>query len=800
MLQNNLKITLRNLRKNLLTTSLNLTGLATGIAVCLFVGVWVRRELSYDNFHPDAGRIFRVVNTFQSESESFSQAPSGPALGAHLPEELPEVEAGCRYFDGSDQLSAGDKRFFEEEIQIADSNFFQFFNFPLLRGNPATALSGVSDIVFTETMAHKYFGNSDPMGQTIRYGDKQTFRVTGIAADPPVNSQIQFSAVIPMPFIRQWAATHWGGMKVDEQWVGGWMYTFLRLRKAPEWKDTERHVNEAVERHSKKDWIENKMHYTYALQPMRDIHLHSSLRYDVPSNGSMARVWIFSAVGLAVLLLACINYMNLATAGALKRARETGVRKVVGAGRGQLVRQFLTDSVTLTLFATALGFGLFQVLLPAFSKLTGQPYASDISLQSGSMLVCFAVALGVLAGIYPAFVLSSFKPATTLKGVFQNSPQGGWMRKGLVVLQFATTVALLAGILIIRQQMEYIQSKGLGYRGDAVITVNYRGANKVDQGFGALRNELLKNPAIKNVSMHAGNVVGGLGNGWTTTEGLDGKEISTSAYAYEVDPDYFDTYGMQLAAGRFFSKDNPTDTAKAILVNEAAVRTFGWQKPENAIGKRFGKGKDEKRVVGVVKDFHFESLHKPVEALVIHFARGGTGISLRIDLANAKTAIHGLEAQWKQQFPDIPLDFAFVDEKVAKQYGNERTAETLFLLLSGLSMLIACLGLFGLISFAAEQRTKEIGVRKVLGASTAGIVGLLSRDFLSLILVALVIASPLAYYFMHQWLQEFAYRVDIHWYVFALAGVIALAIAFLTVSFQSVKAALANPVQALRSE
>lgn len=800
MLQNNLKVTLRNLRKNLLTTSLNTTGLATGIAVCLFVLVWVQRELSYDNFHPDADRIFRVVNTFKSESESFSQAPSGPALGAHLPEELPEVEAGCRYSDGSDKLTVGDKRFFEDDIQIADSNFFQFFNFRLLKGNPATALSGVNNIVLTESLAKKYFGNADPMGQTMTYGERRQLLVTGVAADPPVNSQIQFSAIIPMRFLHDWAATNWDGFKVDEQWVGGWMYTFLRLRNPVEWKDTERHVNAVVEKHSKKDWAENKMRYTYTLQPMRSVHLYSNLRYDVPTNGSMARVWIFGAVGLVVLLLACINYMNLATAGALKRAKETGVRKAVGASRGELIRQFLTDSITLATFATILGVVLFQLFLPAFSKLTEQPYSFDFTLQNVLLLAGFALGLGALSGIYPAFVLSSFKPAATLKGVFQSTPQGGWMRKSLVVFQFASTVALLAGILVIRQQMAFIQSKSLGYRGDAVIEVNYRGASKVDRGYGALRNELLKNPAIKNVSMHTRNVVGGVGNGWTTTEDLNGNEISTSAYGYEADPDYFDTYGMQLAAGRFFSKDNPTDTMKAVLVNEAAVRTFGWQKPENAIGKRFGKGAEEKRVIGVVKDFHFESLHKPVEALVIHFARGGVRVSLRVDQANAKEAIHHLEASWKQQFPDIPLDYAFVDDEVAKQYNNEQTSESLFLLLSGLSMFIACLGLFGLISFAAEQRTKEIGVRKVLGASVASIVGLLSKEFLSLVIVSLVIASPIAWYFMNRWLQDFAYRIDMHWSVFVLAGLIAVAVAFLTVSFKSIRAALANPVASLRSE
>lgn len=800
MLKNYLKITLRNLRKNLLTTSLNVVGLATGVAVCLFIAVWVQRELSYDNFHPDVDRIFRVVNTFKSESESFSQAPSGPALGAQLDDILPEIEAACRYFDNGDRLSVGTTQYFETEIQFADSNFFKFFNFPLLQGDAATALSQPSNIVLTESTARKYFGQEDPIGKVMRYGDEDMLTVVAVAADPPVNSQIQFSAILPMALLHRYAETQWNGFKVDEQWVGGWMYTFLRLREPAEWKETERHVNEVVAERSRQAWEENNMSYTYALQPMRDIHLHSDLRYDVPSNGSLAKVWLFGAVGLIVLLLACINYMNLATAGALKRAKETGIRKVIGARRGELVRQYLTDSVMLTIMATALGLLLFRLFLPAFSTLTEQPYSFDWSLSNGLLLLAFALLIGLLSGLYPALLLSSFRPAITLKGAFQRSPQGAWLRKGLVVFQFTATVALMAGILIIQRQMNFIQSKGLGYDAEAVIEVDYRGAGPVRNQYGVLRNELLNDPAVKNVARHGGNVVGGLGNGWTTTEDLTGKEISTSAYSMSVDPDYFETYGMELVAGRFFSKENAADTTKAVLVNEAAVRTFGWQQAENALGKRFGEGEEEKRVVGVVKDFHFESLHKPVEALIIHFTQGGNYLSLRVDQGNAKEAIHHLETTWKRLLPDVPLDYAFVDGKVAEQYGNERVTETLFLLFSSLSLFIACLGLFGLVTFMAEQKVKEIGIRKVLGAGIVGIVGLLSKDFLRLILVALVIATPIAWYLMDNWLEDFAYRIDIPWWAFAAAGATAVAIAFLTISFQSIKAALADPVKSLRSE
>lgn len=801
MFRNYLLITFRQLRKNLLTSGLNIAGLATGIAVCLFITVWVQRELSYDNFHPDGDRIYRVVNTFTSESESFSQAPSGPALGARLPENLPEIEAACRYFDGAGQLTVGDRQFFEDGIQIADSSFFYFFNFPLLQGLPGKVLSGPDQIVLTESLAKKYFGNYDPVGQTVKYGEDEMLTVSGVAADPPSNSQIQFSAILPMEYMYRYAEENFGGFKIDEMWVGGWMYTYLRLRDAAEWKATEQRVNNVVAEHSKEAWENNSMSYVYTLQPLRDIHLDSNnLRYDLPSNGSRARVWMFGTVGLMVLLLACINYMNLATAGALKRAKETGIRKVVGARRGELIRQFLTDSVTLVLISAGFGLLLFWLFLPAFSDLTEQRFSFPFSWSNLLLLLSFTLGLGLLSGIYPAFVLSAFKPVSILKGAFQRQPEGIWMRKGLVVFQFVTTMALIAGIIIIQQQMSYVQSKELGYQGDAVITVNYRGFETVDNRMETLRNELMKNPAILQTSRHGGNVVGGLGNGWTTTENLEGEEVSTSAFNLYVDPDYFETYGMELVAGRFFSEDIPTDTMKAVLVNEAAVRTFGWEKPENALGKRFGKGEYARSVVGVVKDFHFESLHKPVEALVLNFVQNSNFLSLRIDRSHVNDAVQHLETTWQRMIPNVPLDYAFVDNEVAEQYGNEQVAETLFTLFSSLSLFIACLGLFGLVSFMAEQKVKEIGIRKVLGASVPGIVALLSKDFLKLVFIAMLIAAPLAWYFMEQWLQDFAYRIDIRWWVFVLAGFAALTIALLTVGVRSLKAAFVNPVESLRSE
>jgi putative ABC transport system permease protein len=500
------------------------------------------------------------------------------------------------------------------------------------------------------------------------------------------------------------------------------------------------------------------------------------------------------------LLLACINYVNLTTAGAIKRAKETSVRKVVGATRVQLVRQFFLETFLICTIAVLLGIVLLKLLLPLFSQWIGQPYVFELSYRNILIILGFIISVSVIAGIYPAAILSSFRPAISLKGNFSLSRRGNIIRKTLVVFQFTIGVALVASLIIISRQMNFIKNKELGFNGHATIEVKFFGEQNVVQQYPSLRNQLLQSPYILNVTKHSQNVVGGMGNGWTTTENLAGGEISTSLYQMHVDTTFFDTYSMKLAAGRFFSGDFPTDTSKAVIVNEAAVRTFGWEKPGNAIGKRFGKGDDARYVVGVVKDFNFEPLHKPVEALLIGYSKGGNTLSLKIDTRYADEAINHLKKTWAVSVPDIPLQYAFVDEKINQQYGNEKRMQGVFYAFAGLSLLIACMGLFGLSIYVVERKVKEIGIRKVLGASIPGIINLLSKDFLKLVLIAILIATPLSWLFMKEWLQDFAYRIDISWWVFAAAGWIAVIIALITVSFQAIKAAIRNPVTALRSE
>ena len=800
MIKNYFKIAWRNLTRNRTFALLNVLGLAIGISVCLLIGIWLQRELSYDDFHPNGRQIFRIANTFKSESESFSQAGSGTALGAQLPKYLPSIQSACRVFNETFKVKTGNDEFIESNAIIADSNFFSFFGFRILKGQAQKVLIRADQLVLSEKLAIKYFGNAtNAMGRTVVMWNEYPMVVAGICEDPPLNSHIQFDLVVPYAHLRRKANEKWK-FDIDNAWVGGWPFTYVQVANASKWKQAEKQVNDVVARFSQKEWKENKMSYTYFFQPIHDIHLKSHLRYDAANNGSLSRVKIFTMIGIIVLLLACINYVNLTTAGAIKRAKETSVRKVVGATKALLVRQFFTETFLISAIAVLLGVVSVKFLLPIFSQWLGQSYNFEFSKTNIFIISGFILFISVTAGIYPAFILSSFKPALSLKGSFALSSRGNFIRKSLVLFQFTIGIALIASLIIITQQMQFIKNKSLGFNGKAVVEVKFFGEDAVINQYAALRNKLLQSPYILDVSKHAQNVVGGLGNGWTTTENLKGEEISTSLYGMSVDTSFFDTYDIKLVAGRFFSPAFPADTAKSLLVNEAAVRTFGWEKPENAIGKRFGKGADQQVVVGVVKDFNFESLHKPVEALRIGYAQRGNSLSLKIDTRHTDEALNHIKKIWASSVPELPLQYAFVDEKVNQQYGNENKMQDVFYAFAGLSLLIACLGLFGLSIYVVERKVKEIGIRKVLGASVPGLVNLLSKEFLVLVLLAIVIATPVSWIFMNEWLKDFAYRINVNWMVFIAAGLLALLIALLTVSVKAIKAAMANPVKSLRTE
>ncbi len=513
----------RSLSRSKVFTLLNVSGLAIGVAVCLFMTVWLQRELSYDNFHPNGGAIFRVANTFKSESESFSQAPSGPALGAQLPGLLPSINSACRVFTDAYKIKYNSSQFIESNAISVDSNFFSFFGFKLKLGNAKQCLQSPDEIVITENMAKKYFGNDNAIGKTLLLDGKYPFRVAAVAENTPVNSQIQYDFVLPVSYKKKRMMEDYG-FDMDNFWVGGWPYTYVQLKNPQQWKIAEQDINIIVAKYSEKAWKENKMSYHYFLQPLRDIHLKSNLRYDSPNNGSLARVNIFTIVGIIVLLLACINYINLTTAGAIKRAKETSVRKVIGATRRQLINQFFIETLIISAVAVLAGVLLFKLLLPSFSQWTEQEYSFDFNRNNVLLIPGFILLIAIIAGIYPASILSSFKPALALKGDFTHSLKGNFIRKTLVVVQFTITIALITSIIIISRQMNYINSKSLGFNSNAVAVINYYGDDKVVSRYSAIRNELLTNPYIQNVSRHDANVVGGLGNGWTIPKISMGKK------------------------------------------------------------------------------------------------------------------------------------------------------------------------------------------------------------------------------------------------------------------------------------
>ncbi len=799
MIHNNFKSSLRSVLKNRLTTSLNVIGLATGMASFLLIYLWINDELTFDQFHEKSHRIYRVSNSFESSSESFSQAPSGPALGSQLPLIVAQIESGVRVGRNSSQIQVGDKNFFETNMRLADSTFFDIFDFKLLKGNPEKALSSTHSVVITERIAKKYFGEEDPIGQQMLMDGEHSMFVTAVAANPPKNSQLDFDFIIPMQFLRD----VWGSTNMDNIWIGGWFHTYLLAAEGAKMIDLEEKVNDVVWEYSGglQDTLEVK--YSYFLQPLEDIHLKSQLRYDHSNNGSMELVYAFGTVGLIVLLLACINYMNLATANSISRAKEIGVRKVNGAYRGHLIWQFLTESLLLVTMATATALVTVHLLLPGFQDFTGKIFDNYFNLKFVILVSALTLTVSLLAGVYPAFVLSSFKSTSVLKGNFRSSIKGNWVRKALIVFQFVATVALLIFIFTVQSQLTFMANKDLGMKTDEILRINFRGLQEVRDNFDVLKNELLSSPNITAVSGHRrAYPVAGLSNGITLVENGDGEMVSSSLYHMWVDPDYAATFDMEIVAGRFYSRNFPADSLQSVVVNEAAVRTFGWTSVQDAIGKRFGQGDRQRSVVGVVKDFHFEGLRKNVEALRILPLRGARydQITIRANLRQQEQVIAHLENSWQKVLPNVPLEYTFMNEDIKDQYRLEEGFKSVFIIFSVISIIIACLGLFGLATFAAQQRVKEIGIRKVLGASVTTLLQTVSRDFVILVVIALLIASPLAYFVMESWLAEFAYRIAVPWWAFLASGALSLVIAMLAISYQSLKASFGSPISSIRDE
>lgn len=790
MFKNELKIALRNLLRHKGYSFINVVGLAIGMACCILILLWVRDELSYDAFHPESDRIYRVVQE-QRFSGSAQQvavvaAPVAPAL-AH---DFPEVEIAVRVRPRTHLVSFGEKKFFGERIAYADSNVFRLFAFPLLRGNPETALATPRSVVITESMAKKYFGAEDPVGKVLRFDNRYDYAVTGVMQDIPFNSHIRADALATFTVFN------------DEPWINNWgvnlLWTYIRLKSGASPQTSNEKLPEFTKKYRGEETLAN---ISYYLQPLRDIHLRSHMVAEMSANGDIAYIYIFSAVGVFVLLIAAINYMNLATARAAQRMKEVGVRKVLGAHRLQLLKQFLGESLLLAFFALLCALVMVELLLPAFNDFAGKTLA--LSYRTDALIVTtllgVGVLVGVLAGSYPAFFLSAFQPAAVLKGILKSGQRAARFRRVLVVSQFSIAIILLVGAIVVFQQLSFVKAQHLGFNKEHLLGINVRDralSGKTEM----VKAELSKIPSVVSATASSNFIGAFLGQSTFQPEGDDQSEwLMSELY---VDADFTETMEMQVVAGRDFSRAIAGDSTTGFIVNEAAVKAMGLQTPEAALNVRLRRGDSRTGpILGVVKDFNFTSLHREIEPLVmIYDPEHVLPITLRIRPEEVAGTLAALEQTWNRLSPAWPFEYAFMDESLDALYRADEKVGQIFGAFAAIAIAIACLGLLGLAAFTVERRTKEIGIRKVLGASTSGVIALLSKEFLQLVLLANLIAWPAAYFAAKRWLEEFAYRVDLGLTAFLLAAVTALVIAFVTVSLQALKAAMTKPVEALRYE
>lgn len=800
MLKNYLKIALRNLFRHKIYSVINIFGLAVGLACFLMISVFILYELSYDRHHEKADRIYRVTRDWVNEDGKVSLhlGHVAPPFGPLIKNDFPDVEEVVRTLDAGFLMRYEDKVFNEESMFFAEPGIFQVFTLPLKVGNPATALAEPNTIVLTEEMARKYFSQEDPIGKVVRADNSIDLKVTGVMEPLPANSHFHPRALLSFSTLHNDEIYGEEGLRTN--FGNNSFSTYLLL---PPSYPTEQ-ITAQFPAFIDKAMGDNNSPFTRLyLQKLTDIHLHSHLDSEIEANGDIKNVYIFSAVALFILLIACINFMNLSTARSANRAREVGVRKVIGASRPALVRQFLAESVLLTLIALGFALLLVELVLPYFSEFADRELSLHPAYSGPGLflIIGFAVGVGVLAGAYPAFFLSSFQPVKVLKGRLQLGSGGGLFRKVLVTTQFSVSILLIISTAVVFQQLSYMKNKTLGFNKDQILLLPVY--PETEEQFEAFKQELKQTGAVREVGASSRIPSGRLldSNEASAQQGDSVAPIKASIKFLRVDHGFIPTYEMDLLAGRNFSREFGTDDSAAFILNEAALRVIGWVTPQEAIGKNFAYGGRKGQVIGVLRDFHFESLHQEVSPLVLFMEIPNfNGLSLSIRPGEVPAALAHIEKTWNTMLPNWPFEYEFLNERFGQLYEAEQKLGQLFTVFAGLAILIACLGLFGLASFTVSQRTKEIGIRKVLGASLGNLFYLLSREFVLLVLLSTAIAWPLAWYFMRDWLQEFAYRIPMPYAVFGLATFLALFIALLTVGYQAIKAALVNPVNSLRSE
>ncbi|WP_426667133.1 ABC transporter permease [Mucilaginibacter sp. McL0603] len=811
MIKNYLRSAWRNITKHKFISFINISGLTIGITCCLLILAYIINELSYDRYNENADRTYRVTRIFYSRdgSENLHLSSIAPPFGPLLKVAFPDIQKVTRVLpSGTTVFKYKDKLFNEQSGFFADENFFNVFTVNVTEGDKKTALNDPYSLMITPEIAKKYFGNEDPINKTVILDDtKHEFKITGIFEPFPSNAHMHPNILMSFNTLKDTAIM--GEKQLETNYGNNSFYTYLLLPKNYNSEMISGQLNNFLDKYVHMPGtppnIKTSQTTKLTMQKLTDIHLKSRLDDEIEPEGSMTRVYIFSVIAVFILLIACINYMNLSTARSALRAKEIGVRKVIGAQRKEIIRQFLGESVLVTWVALILGMVLTWLLLPYINSLAHLNLAFS-SLFRWDILICILCLpffIGLLSGLYPAIFMSSFKPVQVLKGVLKVGSGNISFRKVLVVVQFSVSIVLIVATTVVFQQLSYIENKSLGFNKDHILVTAYSGT--LTKQFESFKQELLKNSAIRAVGRSSRIPSGRLldDQGAQVIEG--GKSVPTNIELKYITTDFgfMDTYGMKLAAGRNFSRDYLTDTARYII-NETAVRQLGWKTPQNAIGKDLTYGNTKGKVIGVVHDFHFESLHQAIIPMLFFLPPPSSGyynsISIKVNGNNVQSAINTIRDTWHQYVPNVPFDYTFLDDRFRKLYDAEQQESKLFTIFSCLAIFIACLGLFGLSAFTISQRIKEIGVRKVLGASVPQIVVELSRDFLKLVIIAAVVALPVSWFFMHHWLLDFASRIDLSWWVFLGAGVIAFIIAFATIGLQTVKAANVNPVKSLRSE
>jgi len=809
MIKNYFVIAWRHLKSKKFYSLINILGLAVGIFCCILIFLYVQDELSYDQFNKKSDRIYRIASNIKFGGHDFHLATGPAPMAFTLKQQYPEVKQAVRFRDrGSYMVKYQDQVYKEDNVVFADSTLFNVFTFHFVQGNPQTALKRPNSVVITRETAVKYFGTDKAIGKTLRFDNRSDMEVTGVIEKLPHNSHFHFSMYLSMSSLKE---------SREDNWVSNNFNTYILLAQDANPDQFEKKMNAQVLKdyvmpqayqilHVNKQQMEasgNKIEYF--LQPLTDIHLHSHLTSELGVNGSIQYVYLFSAIAIFVLLIACINFMNLSTARSAGRAQEVGVRKVLGSGKNQLMGQFLFESILLSAIAFLIAIAGAQVAIPYFNELSGKTFETSVFLNP-ELLACLiitALVIGLLAGIYPAFFLSSFEPIKVLKGKIARGTKSGTLRSVLVVVQFTISIVLIIGTVVIYQQMQYIQKKNLGYKKDQVLVLE--NAYVLGNNLQVFKQNMKQSAQVTNVTVTSYLPVP---SSRSDTPFYTGAQMtndnSVSMQYWRVDYDYIPTMKMNIVKGRNFSRDMPTDSS-AMIINQKAADLFGFKDP---IGKKLRTlnginpedGYTAYHVIGVVKNFHYESLRQNIGALCLTLGHSRGLVAVRFNAASASGIIQKAKTEWKKLAPNEPFNYTFMSSRFDSVYRSENRVGEIVAIFTVLAIFVACLGLFAMASYTAEQRTKEIGVRKVLGASVLDIIKLLSTDYVRLVLVGFAVALPLAWYSMHEWLQEFAYRIDLNLWVFVGAGVITLLVALLTVSWQSIRAALINPVNSLRSE